>query len=163
MKRNPGTLGRRPTSSRPGIAALTVLVCLLAVLVVVEGRASSSPRPSSSATLVTSPDSSSRCPSVPLKSVLNGSDLAVSGTISKFSDRAVVLKIDHVYRGNPNLVSLTVRRGAGVASSLRTSSVWATGQRQLLASSKGVVIECVGGATVPWNQETADEYQQALG
>ena len=164
MSGNLGVSSRRPTQSRLGIAAVAALVCVLAVLVVsVGGRSSTSATPSSSATLVANRDPSSRCPSVPLASVLGQSDVAVSGTVSRVTDHAVVLQIDHVYRGNPELVTLTIRRGAGVASSLRASSVWTRGQRQLLAASDGVVIECVGGATVPWNHETADEYQRTFG
>ncbi len=164
MSRRLGAPSRRPTRILLGIAALAALICALAVLVVVVGgRSSTSAKPSSSATLVANLDSSSRCPSVPLASVLDRSDLAVSGTVLKVTDRGVVLQIDHVYRGDPELVTLTVRRGARVAGSLRVSSVWTRGQRQLLAASGGVVIECVGGATVPWNQETAEEYQRTLG
>lgn len=163
MKRSAGTLGGRQTWGGSTVAALVALGCLLAVLVVVGGRPGNGATPSSSATLIAGSDSSSRCPSVSIESVLEGSDLAVSGTVVKSTARGVVLQIDHVYRGKAELRSLTISRGAGAASSVRATSVWTKGQRQLVAASGGVVIECVGGATVPWDQETADEYARVLG
>jgi len=99
---------------------------------------------------------------VPLKSVLASSDLAVSGTVIDLTDQAVVVQIDHVYRGDPKLERVTIRRDTGVAGSFRASSLWSKGHRQLVAAKDGAVIECVGGATVPWSQEAADEYREAL-
>ncbi len=143
-----------------GLAA--AVGCLAVVLLISSGQPGSDRSSAESATLAASPLASTRCPSVPLTSVLTSSDLVVSGTVVDVRDQAVVVQIDHVYRGNPELQTVRIRRGPGVAASFRASSVWAHGRRQLVTAKNGAVIECVGGATGPWSQERADEYQRAL-
>jgi hypothetical protein len=144
------------------LGALAALGCLVVALVAAAQPSGDRAASSDSATLEGSPVASLRCPYVPLMSVLATSNLAVSGTVINLTDQAVVVQIDHVYRGDPKLQRVTIRRGTGVADSFRTSSLWSKGDRQLVAAKDGAVIECVGGATAPWSQEEADRYQEAL-